>query len=125
MCVDRLEVGLKPACVSACVGNALDFGVVENTPETVNNVKRKFPGFPTPEITQPNIRFQQTKTMPIETTRTDSMPVKYHRDDKGNYKPVVDQKAGKLNIGILVNLTFVRIHLCYLPYLRKRLMVCF
>ena len=33
MCVDRLEVGLKPACVSACVGNALDFGVVENVPE--------------------------------------------------------------------------------------------
>ena len=33
MCVDRLEVGLKPACVSACLGNALDFGVVENIPE--------------------------------------------------------------------------------------------
>ena len=27
MCVDRLEVGLKPACVSACLGNALNFGV--------------------------------------------------------------------------------------------------
>lgn len=95
MCVDRLEVGLKPACVSACVGNALDFGVVENTPENREQCKTEIPGFPTPEITQPNIRFQQTKTMPIEMTRTDSMPVKYHRDDKGNYKPVVDQKAGK------------------------------
>ena len=95
MCVDRLEVGLKPACVSACVGNALDFGVVENTPENREQCKTEIPGFPNPEITHPNIRFQQTKTMPIEMTRTDSMPVKYHRDDKGNYKPVVDQKSGK------------------------------
>ena len=95
MCVDRLEVGLKPACVSACVGNALDFGVVENTPENREQCKTQIPGFPDPEITHPNVRFQQTKTLPIEMNRTDSMPVKYHRDDKGNYKPVVDQKVGK------------------------------
>ena len=95
MCVDRLEVGLKPACVSACVGNALDFGVIENTPENREQCKTTIPGFPDPEITHPNIRFQQTKSMPIEMTRTDSMPVKYHRNEKGDYKPVVDQKAGK------------------------------
>ncbi|WP_416304826.1 DmsC/YnfH family molybdoenzyme membrane anchor subunit [Neptunicella sp. SCSIO 80796] len=95
MCVDRLEVGLKPACVSACVGNALDFGVIENTPENREQCKTQIPGFPDPEITHPNIRFQQTKTMPIEMNRTDSMPVKYHRDNKGNYKPVIDQKVGK------------------------------
>ncbi len=28
-------------------------------------------------------------------TRSDSQPVKYHKDDKGNYKPVIDQKLGK------------------------------
>jgi len=95
MCVDRLEVGLKPACVSACVGNALDFGVIENTPENREQCKTQIPGFPDPEITHPNVRFQQTKDLPIEMSRTDSMPVKYHRDEKGNYKPVVDQKAGK------------------------------
>lgn len=95
MCVDRLEVGLKPACVSACVGNALDFGVIENTPEKREQCKTTIPGFPTPDITHPNIRFQQTKTMPIEMNRTDSMPVKYHRDAKGNYRPVIDQKVGK------------------------------
>ena len=95
MCVDRLEVGLKPACVSACVGNALDFGVIENTPENREQCKTSIPGFPDPEITQPNIRFQQTKTLPIEMTRTDSMPVKYHKDAKGNYKPIIDQKQGK------------------------------
>lgn len=95
MCVDRLEVGLKPACVSACLGNALNFGVVENTPENREQIETQIPGFPDPEITQPNIRFQQTRSMPREMTRTDSMPVKYHRDDKtGRYKPVVDQKSG-------------------------------
>lgn len=95
MCVDRLEVGLKPACVSACVGNALDFGVIENTPENREQCKTSIPGFPDPEITHPNIRFQQTKTLPDEMNRTDSMPVKYHKDKEGNYKPVIDQKAGK------------------------------
>ncbi|WDE09765.1 DmsC/YnfH family molybdoenzyme membrane anchor subunit [Thalassomonas haliotis] len=95
MCVDRLEVGLKPACVSACVGNALDFGVIENTPENREQCKTEIPGFPTPEITHPNVRFQQTKTLPNEMTRTDSMPVKYHRNEKGHYKPAIDQKAGK------------------------------
>jgi len=80
MCVDRLEVGLKPACVSACIGNALDFGVIENTPENRQQCKTSIPGFPDPEITHPNIRFQQVKGLPDEMTRTDSMPVKYHKD---------------------------------------------
>jgi len=95
MCVDRLEIGLKPACVSACVGNALDFGVIENVPENREQAKTSIPGFPTPEITHPNIRFQQTRTLPEEMTRTDSAPVKYHKDENGQYKPVVDQKKGK------------------------------
>jgi DMSO reductase iron-sulfur subunit len=96
MCVDRLEVGLKPACVTACVGNALDFGVVENMPDNREQIETHLPGFPDPSITQPNIRFQQTKTMPHEVTRTDSAQVKYKRDEKtGYYKPAVDQKDGK------------------------------
>jgi DMSO reductase iron-sulfur subunit len=95
MCVDRLEVGLKPACVSACLGNALDFGVIENIPENREEAKVSIPGFPDPGITHPNIRFQQTRTLPEEVTRTDTMPVKYHKDASGNYKPRVDQKAGK------------------------------
>lgn len=95
MCVDRLEVGLKPACVSACLGNALNFGVVENTPENREQAKLQIPGFPDPSITKPNIRFQQTKKMPDEVTRTDGMPLKYHKQDDGSYRPVVDQKKGK------------------------------
>ncbi len=96
MCVDRLEVGLKPACVSACLGNALNFGVVENMPDNREQIETSIPGFPDADITHPNIRFQQTRSMPREVTRTDTMPVKYRRDDKtGKYKPAVDQKVGK------------------------------
>jgi len=95
MCVDRLEVGLKPACVSACLGNALNFGVVENTPENREQAKIQIPGFPDPQITQPNVRFQQTKKMADEMTRTDGMPIKYHKQEDGKYQPVVDQKKGK------------------------------
>lgn len=96
MCVDRLEVNLKPACVAACLGNALDFGVVENVPEKRVQSKTEIPGFPSTDITHPNIRFQQTRTTHREMTRTDAMPLKYHRDDTdGKFKPVVDEKLGK------------------------------
>jgi DMSO reductase iron-sulfur subunit len=95
MCVDRLEVGLKPACVSACVGNALDFGVIENTPQNREEINTSIPGFPSPDITHPNIRFQLTKPMPDEVTRTDSAPIKYQKDANGVFRSVVDQKQGK------------------------------
>ncbi|MDH5570849.1 MAG: dimethyl sulfoxide reductase anchor subunit [Gammaproteobacteria bacterium] len=92
MCVDRLEVGLKPACVSACLGNALNFGVIENTPENRQQVSAQIPGLPRTDITHPNIRFQQIKNLPAEMTRTDHAAVKYHRDkEDGIYKPTVDK----------------------------------
>jgi len=95
MCVDRLEVNLKPACVAACLGNALDFGVIENIPENRIQAKTEIPGFPTADITHPNIRFQQTHSTHREMTRTDDMPLKYHRDDKeSKFKPLVDEKHG-------------------------------
>src|SRR5690606_20191698 len=56
--------------------------------------KVNIPGFPDPAITHPNIRFQQTKHMPDEVTRPDGMPVKYHKSEDGQYRPVVDQKRG-------------------------------
>ena len=93
MCVDRLEVGLKPACVAACLGGALDFGVVETKPDNRDQILNQLPGFPTPEITQPNIRFQQTRSLPKSMKRTDSMPIRYDRDDQnetGNYKSKLD-----------------------------------
>jgi DMSO reductase iron-sulfur subunit len=96
MCVDRLEVNLKPACVAACLGNALDFGVIENIPENRIQANAEIPGFPTTDITHPNIRFQQTRTTHREMTRTDDMPLKYHRnDEESKFKPVVDEKQGR------------------------------
>jgi DMSO reductase iron-sulfur subunit len=93
MCVDRLEVGLKPACVSACLGNALDFGVIENIPENRSQAKTEIPGFPRTDITHPNIRFQQTRTPQRDMNRVDQSPVKYHRDENSDsFKPVVDVK---------------------------------
>ncbi len=91
MCVDRLEAGLKPACASACLAGALDFGVVETTPENRDQLQTQIPGFPDTSITNPNIRFQQTKTLPRELTRPDSIPLKYERDEQGQgeFKPKV------------------------------------
>ncbi len=103
MCVDRLEVGLKPACVSACLGKALDFGVVENVPQGRVQAKASIPGFPRNDITHPNIRFQQTRTTQRDMRRLDSMPLKYHREDVLNhsqgeteeeFRPSLDPKHG-------------------------------
>ena len=97
MCVDRLELGLKPACASACLAGALDFGVIETTPEHRDQLETQIPGFPTPEITHPNIRFQQTRSLPREMKRTDSMPLRYQRDAQksGNYRPKVADSGSK------------------------------
>ncbi len=95
MCVDRLEVGLKPACVSACLGKALDFGVIENIPEGHTQAKVEIPGFPRSDITRPNIRFQQTRVTQRDMLRLDSTPLKYHCDDAtGRFTPELDPKHG-------------------------------
>jgi len=97
MCVDRLEVGLKPACASACLAGALDFGVIETTPENRDQLDVQIPGFPSPEITHPNIRFEQKKSLPREMTRPDAMPLRYERDEqgKGEFKTKVREEAGE------------------------------
>jgi Fe-S-cluster-containing dehydrogenase component/DMSO reductase anchor subunit len=95
MCVDRLEVGLKPACVSACLAGALDFGVIETPPENRVQTKLAIPGFPTPEITHPNIRFQQTKELPREMRRTDSMPLVYVKKEQAGKVAYAPQVADK------------------------------
>ena len=105
MCVDRLEVGLKPACASACLGGALDFGLIETAPENREQTKTQIPGFPDPDISNPNIRFQQTKTLPREMTRPDTMPVRYQRDEQGEseYKPkaVLKEREREWNLAKL------------------------
>jgi len=86
MCVDRLELGLKPACAAACLAGALDFGVIETKPENRDRLDATIPGFPATGITHPNIRFQQKSTLPDEMKRTDTMPIKYGRNTEGGYR---------------------------------------
>ena len=93
MCVDRLEIGLKPACVSACLAGALDFGIMETTPENRDGLETQIPGFPRTDITHPNIRFQQKNVLPDEMRRTDSMPVQYKKNEKGEFEPQVAEKS--------------------------------
>jgi DMSO reductase iron-sulfur subunit len=99
MCVDRLEVGLKPACAAACLGGALDFGIIETQPENRVQAETAIPGFPDPSITRPNIRFQQTKSLPRELTRTDSRPLTYVRDASG-YRPQASNTSDKMDWGL-------------------------
>jgi len=102
MCVDRLEVGLKPACTAACLGNALDFGVIEDIPEKRTQAKVEIPGFPRTDITHPNIRFQQTRTTQRDMLRVDQTAIKYHRNEESSaqgknestFTPVLDPKHG-------------------------------
>lgn len=96
MCVDRLEIGLKPACAAACLAGALDFGIIETTPQNRDELQTQIPGFPSTDITHPNIRFQQKKNLPDEMRRTDSMPLKYQRSSEGGYKPAVNTLAQRL-----------------------------
>ena len=96
MCVDRLEIGLKPACAAACLAGALDFGVIETKPDNRESLETKIPGFPTTDITHPNIRFQQKKELPDEMKRTDSMPLKYTKDAYGEYKAEVNSNSDKI-----------------------------
>ncbi|WP_297529410.1 DmsC/YnfH family molybdoenzyme membrane anchor subunit [Thiohalobacter sp.] len=93
MCIDRLEVGLKPACAAACLGGALDFGIIETTPEGRSQLETRIPGFPDPSITHPNIRFQQMRSLPREMRRVDSVPLRYVRDDQ-NARPDPGVKSG-------------------------------
>ena len=89
MCVDRLEAGLKPACVSACLAGALDFGVIETVPQNRTQLETSLPGFPSADITHPNIRFQQTQSLPSEMIRPDSIPIRYERGEKNAYQSKV------------------------------------
>ena len=94
MCIDRLEAGLKPACAAACLGGALDFGLIETVPEGRDQLETGIPGFPRTDITHPNIRFQQKRSLPREMKRTDSTPVRYVRDAQ-NARPRPGVKGGQ------------------------------
>ncbi len=104
MCIDRLEEGKQPACVSACLSNALDFGVIDSLPQGKQQAKLDIPGFPDPAITRPNIRFEQKRSLPAQMTRADNDPFIYERDKSSNdgykIKPIepTKQSGGRLRM---------------------------
>lgn len=53
-CAHRLEAGLQPACVTACVGNALHVVEDFNASESGMNAP---PGFADPSLTVPSVKF--------------------------------------------------------------------
>jgi DMSO reductase iron-sulfur subunit len=95
MCVDRLEVGLQPACVSACLGNALDFGVIEDLPKGQEEAKLSLPSFPDPKISRPNIRFQQKRDLPESFGRMDAGAMTYERDKTKGEEFKIKEKTTK------------------------------
>jgi len=94
MCVDRLEIGLQPACVSACLGNALEFGVIEDLPKGQEEAKLSLPSFPDPKISRPNIRFQQKRDLPESFGRMDAGAMTYERDKiQGEHFKIAEKKT--------------------------------
>jgi anaerobic dimethyl sulfoxide reductase subunit B (iron-sulfur subunit) len=57
MCIDRLEVGLKPICVLSCPNRALDFGPLESLVISYK-ADRDLEDLPNSQITQPSIVFK-------------------------------------------------------------------
>ncbi|MFQ5596751.1 MAG: DmsC/YnfH family molybdoenzyme membrane anchor subunit [Nitrospiria bacterium] len=99
MCVDRLEVGLQPACVSACLGNALDFGVVEEIPKGQAAAKLTIPSFTDPAISRPNIRFQQNRDLPGSFERMDAIPLTYQQNVSKDEHFKVKEKTKQEAVG--------------------------
>ncbi len=89
-CVDRQAEGQNPACVDACLGHALDFGKRENLLDDHAAVDTSIPGFPSPSITKPNVRFEFKKPYADRYKRPDAMNLAYEKNG-GLHTPQVDQ----------------------------------
>jgi len=57
MCVDRLEQGLQPACVLACLTRALDFGKLADLQAKYGKIS-DLPGLPSSSTVQPAVVFK-------------------------------------------------------------------
>jgi len=56
-CVHRMDAGLKPACVTTCIGDALNFGWLDEI-ENLPNITDRAPTMADPKLTKASIRFR-------------------------------------------------------------------
>ncbi len=103
MCVDRLEIGLQPACVDACLGHALEFGEIATYEQSNPAALTQIAGFPDPSISKPNVRFDQSRSLPTTLKRTDCELIQYQSAASSsgqtscNEDNLPYQSVGKLN----------------------------
>lgn len=57
LCYQRIDQGLKPACVAACIPGALQLVEINNQLDQTTGILKTLPGLPSPTITNPSIRF--------------------------------------------------------------------
>ncbi|HIC04663.1 MAG TPA: aspartate carbamoyltransferase [Nitrospirales bacterium] len=81
MCVDLLEQNLQPACVDACLGHALEFGEIEKYERDNPEVLTQIAGFPDPYISKPNVRFEQSRSLPTTMNRADTELIQYQSNE--------------------------------------------
>ena len=90
--------------------------MIETPPENRVQAKLEIPGFPDPAITHPNIRFQQTRELPREMRRTDSMPLVYVKKEEAGkirYRPQVARQAASTRAsGVSQNCARARTRWC-------------
>lgn len=70
LCIDRLGVGLKPACVQTCPVGALTLQDIEalSPPDAVMDIE----GFPHSSITSPSVRFKRPRVVETHTSNWDT-----------------------------------------------------
>ena len=56
-CFQRIDQGLKPACVAACIPGALQLVEINNQLDQKTGIVKTLPGLPSAAITNPSIRF--------------------------------------------------------------------
>jgi len=54
LCIDRLDQGLEPTCISSCISKALQ---VINLSDSDNNFSKAIPGIKMARFTNPSVRF--------------------------------------------------------------------
>ena len=57
LCYQRLDQGLKPACVAACIPGALQLTEISPELDQKTGILKTLPGLPDPALTAPSIRF--------------------------------------------------------------------